>query len=196
MRTFACLTIAGLTMALSAMPLAMAGADEELDGAPVKARTDGHEPDTYRYGLMLRIADAGDADACEQACNDVSMCSAWSLVPASVDNGPRCELKRAIGSAISRPGAVSGIAAKFHPVALQPAPTEDVADAPTPPSIKSKPVKPKPPAPVAPAASSSSQPIIYRPGGNAGLEGGPSSSGKTTITAGPTNAPVVVKPGN
>ena len=193
MRTLACLTIAGFAMVTTTLPLTTASADEELKGAPIKARTDGHAPDTYRYGLMLGIAEADDADACEQACTEASYCAAWSLIPASADAGPRCELKQSIGRAISRPGAVSGIAVRFHPVAVQPEPD----DAPSAPSIKSKPAKAKPSEKMSVAASASaSNPVVYRPGDTAGLDGAPAKSGTTKVTSATGNAPVVLKPGN
>lgn len=196
MRVFSYLTATCLAVALVASPIAFAGPDEELKGAPTPARMDGHEPNTYRYGLLLRTATAVDPEACEQACTAENACSSWSLISFEPETAPRCELKRNIGPAISRPGAVSGIAVKFHPVAVAPPETSDLPDAP---SLKGKPTKPAKPsktrASTQTTGSSNAAPVIYRPGGS-NLDGGPLTSSRTTITAGKNGAPVVIKPNN
>lgn len=83
---------------------------------PVDTRLPAHEPDTYRFGYPYNILRGTSPGQCEQMCNRDQSCAAWSFVPATFQVGPRCELKRSVGSQINRPGAVSGIAIKFHPV--------------------------------------------------------------------------------
>lgn len=79
-------------------------------------RLPGHEPDTYRFGIAYLSTRGTTPGQCEAACNrDTDRCAAWSLVPASFQMGPRCELKRNIGAQEYRPGAVSGIALRFQP---------------------------------------------------------------------------------
>jgi len=82
---------------------------------PADNRLPGHEPDTYRFGLPYNTMRGTTAGQCELMCNRDDSCAAWSLAPATFSMGPRCELKRSIGSAEYRPGAVSGIAVKYQP---------------------------------------------------------------------------------
>lgn len=82
---------------------------------PADNRLPGHEPDTYRFGLPYNTMRGSTPGQCEVLCNRDDSCAAWSLVPATFQTGPRCELKRSIGSAEYRPGAVSGIAVKYQP---------------------------------------------------------------------------------
>lgn len=210
MRILSCLTATGLAATLLTAPAAIAGPDEELKGAAVPARMDGHQPDSYRYGQLLRVDPAADPEACEQACTDTSGCMSWSLVTLAPDTPARCELKRNIGNAISRPGAVSGIATRFHPIAIPLPGDAEADDLPDAPSLKSQPAKShipaqseirakseiptKPAAPTNTGGGSSAAPIIYRPGGS-NLDGGPLVSGRTTITSGSNSTPIVIKPG-
>lgn len=85
---------------------------------PADNRLPGHEPDTYRFGLPYNTMRGTTPGQCEMMCNRDDSCAAWSLAPATFQMGPRCELKRSIGSAEYRPGAVSGIAFKFQPQSL------------------------------------------------------------------------------
>ncbi|WOR14993.1 PAN domain-containing protein [Hyphomonas sp. FCG-A18] len=133
---------------------------------PVSERLPGHEADTYRFGIAYKSMRGTTPGQCEAACNGDQNCAAWSLVPATFQMGPRCELKRNIGAQEYRPGAVSGVATKYHPrpktpqnayarPAPAPAPASALRRAPavsTPPAPRPKPVTlPKPaPKPVAP----------------------------------------------
>lgn len=83
---------------------------------PSAERLPGHEPDTYRFGYPYAAMRGTSPGQCEMMCNRDDSCSAWSYVPATFQMGPRCELKQSVGSQSYRPGAVSGIANKYHPV--------------------------------------------------------------------------------
>ncbi|MEM8615402.1 MAG: hypothetical protein AAGF20_00555 [Pseudomonadota bacterium] len=79
-------------------------------------RLPGHEPDTVRFGIAYLSTRGTTPGQCEAACNkDVNRCASWTLVPATFQMGPRCELKRNIGAQQFRPGAVSGVALRFQP---------------------------------------------------------------------------------
>ncbi|MEL6692221.1 MAG: hypothetical protein AAFQ12_04210 [Pseudomonadota bacterium] len=67
------------------------------------------EDDTYRFGDLYRSERGTTVEACAQMCTADSACASWSLTPATFRLGPRCELKRTPGEAISRPGAASGM---------------------------------------------------------------------------------------
>ncbi|MEM7493502.1 MAG: hypothetical protein AAF296_08985 [Pseudomonadota bacterium] len=79
-------------------------------------RLPAHEPDTYRFGMAYLSTRGTTPGQCEAACNsDTQRCAAWTLVPATFQMGPRCELKRNVGAQEYRPGAVSGIALLYQP---------------------------------------------------------------------------------
>ncbi|NQY39169.1 MAG: hypothetical protein HRT80_03635 [Henriciella sp.] len=67
------------------------------------------EENTYRYGDLYRSERGTTAEACAQMCTADRTCASWSLTPATFRIGPRCELKRTPGEAISRPGGASGM---------------------------------------------------------------------------------------
>ena len=67
------------------------------------------EDDTYRFGDLYRSERGTTVEACAQMCTADMACASWSLTPATFRIGPRCELKRTPGEAISRPGATSGM---------------------------------------------------------------------------------------
>ncbi len=98
-------------------PIGSADAEGELLGGPEGSRLNGHTPDTYRFGYPYRSSRGTTPYACASQCDSDATCAAWSLTPATFRMGPRCELKRSIGSSERRPGAVSGIASRFHPKA-------------------------------------------------------------------------------
>ncbi|MEM1036905.1 MAG: PAN domain-containing protein [Pseudomonadota bacterium] len=79
-------------------------------------RLPGHEPDTYRFGIAYLSTRGTSPGQCEAACNrDANRCASWTLVPATFQMGPRCELKRNIGAQQYRPGSVSGITLRYQP---------------------------------------------------------------------------------
>ncbi len=67
------------------------------------------EDDTYRFGDLYRSERGTTVEACAQMCTADMACASWSLTPATFRIGPRCELKRTPGEAVSRPGAISGM---------------------------------------------------------------------------------------
>ncbi|MEM1390276.1 MAG: hypothetical protein AAGG45_04265, partial [Pseudomonadota bacterium] len=79
-------------------------------------RLPAHEADTYRFGVAYLSTRGTTPGQCEAACNrDTDRCLSWTLVPATFQMGPRCELKRNVGAQEYRPGAVSGIALRYQP---------------------------------------------------------------------------------
>jgi len=122
--------------AMVLVPIGSADAEGELLGGPEGSRLNGHEPDTYRFGYPYKSSRGTTPYACASQCDSDATCAAWSLTPATFRIGPRCELKRSIGSSERRPGAVSGIASRFHPkaqpVRQTPAPRPRFAPAPSP----------------------------------------------------------------
>lgn len=86
------------------MLTAPAIAEDALQGAPIAV-----EDNTYRFGDLYRSERGTTVDDCAQMCTTDSSCASWSLVPATFRMGPRCELKRTPGQAVSRPGATSGM---------------------------------------------------------------------------------------
>ena len=81
-----------------------ANAEDALQGGVLA-----FEDDTYRFGDLYRSERGTTVEACAQMCTADSACASWSLTPATFRLGPRCELKRTPGEAISRPGAASGM---------------------------------------------------------------------------------------
>lgn len=161
---------------------------------PSAERLPGHEPDTYRFGYPYAAMRGTSPGQCEMMCNRDDSCSAWSYLPATFQMGPRCELKQSVGSQSYRPGAVSGIASKYHPVprttiqpkATHPAtrPAPRTVTRPAPPPIRTTRAAPQP-APTRPAQ----QPYQMRE-----LLGGPTtvSSGQTAM--GRVTRPAAVEP--
>ena len=83
-------------------------------------RLPAHEPDTYRFGIAYLSTRGTTPAQCEAACNsDTQRCAAWTLVPATFQMGPRCELKRNVGAQEYRPGAVSGNAFRYQPTGAE-----------------------------------------------------------------------------
>ncbi len=196
MRSF--ITLFFICALATVAPPAFADANDELKGGPVETRMSGHEPDTYRFGYPYSSTRGTTPGLCEQNCNRDNACAAWSLVPATFRMGPRCELKRSIGSSQRRPGAVSGIASKFHPRA-QPM-RQTASSPPRPVPARTAPRPAAPPvvraSPVRRAPGPAQRPVIYRPGprsDTSGLKGAPSNSGQIIRTA-PTRRPVITTP--
>mgnify|MGYP001799415634 CR=1 FL=1 len=79
-------------------------AEDALQGAPFAV-----EDNTYRFGDLYRSERGTTVDDCAQMCTTDSACASWTLMPATFRMGPRCELKRTPGQAVSRPGATSGM---------------------------------------------------------------------------------------
>lgn len=109
-----------IAASLLALPLTLTATGEELLGAPPEADTAGHQPNTYRYGYVYASEGVTTPTACEARCNSDTACSSWSTTPTAPDTDLRCDLKRNIGRATYRPGAVSGVASKYQPVAMAP----------------------------------------------------------------------------
>jgi hypothetical protein len=82
---------------------ALQGGDA-LQGGPLTV-----EDNTYRFGDLYHSERGTTVEACAQKCTADQSCASWSLTPATFRMGPRCELKRTPGEAISRPGATSGM---------------------------------------------------------------------------------------
>lgn len=85
------------------------------------------EDNTYRFGDLYRSERGTTAEACAEICTADLACASWSLTPATFRLGPRCELKRTPGEAVSRPGAASGMSevwqmdpARHTPMRYQP----------------------------------------------------------------------------
>ena len=74
-----------------------------------------HEPDKYRFGTPYSSVADTKPVACAAICNSDTACSVWVYVPASYERGDRCDLKAHIGAVERRPGAISGLAARFMP---------------------------------------------------------------------------------
>lgn len=109
-----------IAASLLAFPLTSTATGEELLGAPPEADTAGHQPNTYRYGYVYASEGVTTPTACEASCNSDTACSSWSTTPTAQDTDLRCDLKRNIGKATYRPGAVSGVASKYQPAAMAP----------------------------------------------------------------------------
>ena len=82
---------------------ALQGGDA-LQGGPLTV-----EDNTYRFGDLYHSERGTTVEACAQMCTADQGCASWSLTPATFRMGPRCELKRTPGEAVSRPGATSGM---------------------------------------------------------------------------------------
>lgn len=110
--------LALMALTLLAAPAAadMSQSTSSVKTVPEDTRLPGHEPDTYRFGQPYNAVRGTSPAQCEQVCDRDQGCAAWSYVPATFQLGPRCELKRSVGAQSFRPGAVSGIASRFHPV--------------------------------------------------------------------------------
>ena len=67
------------------------------------------EENTYRFGDLYRSERGTTVEACAEMCTADRSCASWSLTPATFRLGPRCELKRTPGEAVSRPGGASGM---------------------------------------------------------------------------------------
>ena len=67
------------------------------------------EENTYRFGDLYRSERGTTVEACAEMCTADRACASWSLTPATFRVGPRCELKRTPGEAVSRPGGASGM---------------------------------------------------------------------------------------
>ena len=67
------------------------------------------EENTYRFGDLYRSERGTTVEACAEMCTAERACASWSLTPATFRIGPRCELKRTPGEAVSRPGGASGM---------------------------------------------------------------------------------------
>ena len=85
------------------------------------------EENTYRFGDLYRSERGTTLEACAEMCTADRACASWSLTPATFRVGPRCELKRTPGEAISRPGSASGMSevwqmdpARHTPMRYQP----------------------------------------------------------------------------
>ncbi len=114
---------------------------------PAPERLPAHEPDTYRFGYPYNAMRGTTPGQCEQMCNRDDSCAAWSLTPATFEVGPRCELKRSVGSASFRPGAVSGISRTYQPdpvrtgpMRYKPKPPPEIAQ-PAPRRVEPKPAR-------------------------------------------------------
>ena len=153
---------------------------------PVSERLPGHEADTYRFGIAYKSLRGTTAGQCAAACNNDQNCAAWTLVPATFQMGPRCELKRNIGAQEYRPGAVSGVAKRYHPRTQVPekAPAPALRGAPAvsaPPVPRPKPTTlPKPtPKPVVPPKPSPKPAVV------------PVSPTKPTVAPKPSPKPIL-----
>ena len=85
------------------------------------------EENTYRFGDLYRSERGTTVEACAEMCTADRACASWSLTPATFRLGPRCELKRTPGEAVSRPGGASGMSevwqmdpARHTPMRYQP----------------------------------------------------------------------------
>lgn len=97
-------------------------ADDALQGGVLA-----FEENTYRFGDLYRSERGTTVEACAQMCTADTACASWSLTPATFRLGPRCEMKRTPGEAVSRPGAASGMSevwqmdpARHTPMRYQP----------------------------------------------------------------------------
>lgn len=143
------------TLITASMTMTALGA--ELLGGPPEDGTAGHETDTYRYGYTYISERATTPAACEARCTSETSCNSWSTIPATFEIGPRCELKRNIGKAAFRPGAVSGVAVRFQPVAMAPErPASLPAPVPAPQPVQATPPQPAS-QPIRPVAASARQ---------------------------------------
>lgn len=95
-----------------------------LAAPTAEEKSPAYEVNTYRFGYPYRSERGTTAEACEQMCNRDGSCAVWSLTPATFKVGPRCELKRAVGSATARPGAISGVANRFQPDPIRTGPMQ------------------------------------------------------------------------
>ena len=113
--------IAGLMFALTASAHNHS-ADKTPHYVPVTDPMPGHEIDMYRYGQMIAAMRGTSPESCEQACSQDARCASWSLVPASFQIGPVCELKATLGQQAYRPGTISGLAIRLQmgPSQIQP----------------------------------------------------------------------------
>ncbi len=106
--------LAGIVML---MPAVAANGEAELAGGPDTMPNMIVEPDTYRFGYPYRSERGTTPEQCAAQCEREARCAAWSLTPATFKVGPRCELKRKVGTAEPRPGGVSGVALRPYPAA-------------------------------------------------------------------------------
>lgn len=90
------------------------GADTATKSAAA-AELPGQEYNVYRAGTPYRSNRATGSIACQTDCNADAKCASWAYVAATLQTGPRCELKRTIGSSEYRPGSVSGVSSKYYP---------------------------------------------------------------------------------
>ncbi|MEM8616102.1 MAG: PAN domain-containing protein [Pseudomonadota bacterium] len=201
------IVLACLVLALMSSPaLAQQSVSvKKVKTVPEDNRLPGHEPDTYRFGIAYNTMRGTTPGQCEQMCNRDDSCAAWSLVPATFQMGPRCELKRNIGSQSYRPGAVSGIALKYLPTnakrSPRTVPTRQVSTpqrAITPAQIPSQQRLQRAPVTRAPSPSTrvavptmrSSDPVIVRPSAPvSNLMGGPRVSSPTVQSPSPMIRP-------
>lgn len=167
----------------------------KVANVPEDNRLPGHEPDTYRFGLPYNTYRGTTPGQCEQMCNRDDSCAAWTLAPATFSMGPRCELKRSIGSSEYRPGATSGIAFKYQPTpprrapAYTPAPREVRRVAP-PPAVR-QPVQPITTAPrTAIRAVPRPAPVATVRGSGPELRGGPTPTQRVVVPVKPAPRPV------
>ncbi|MDJ0920155.1 MAG: hypothetical protein QNI84_03445 [Henriciella sp.] len=95
------------------------------------AELPGQEYNVYRSGQPHRSTRGTDSISCQTECNIDETCASWAYVAATLQTGPRCELKRTIGPGEYRPGSISGVSSRYYPngnVRPKPAMTE-VAEA-------------------------------------------------------------------
>ncbi|MDG1824666.1 MAG: PAN domain-containing protein [Henriciella sp.] len=157
----------------------------KVNTVPADTRLAGHEPDTYRFGYPYNSMRGTTPGQCEQMCNRDQSCASWSYVPATFQIGPRCELKRSVGSQSYRPGAVSGIAKQYQP-RPQSAPRTAVTQA-APTVTRRETYRPAPQSAPRPVRSQSVRSTAPKP--MAGLLGGP-----TVITTGQGANGRVIRP--
>ncbi len=181
------------TILLGSLAPHIALAEDELAGAEIEARLPAHEPNTYRFGILLEAAPATTPGECELVCNQNSACRVWSLVPVAAGQAARCELKRSVGAAQYRPGATSGIAAHLQPPAPVALPSTDtVPGQASAPAIKPahQPAQALRTPSSSSASASSPQPLIFYPTKPNLLGGGRSSAGQSRRSLTPPLAPV------
>lgn len=94
---------------------APAGQADTASKAAATVELPGQEYSVYRSGHPYRSGRATDSTACQSECNGDAACASWAYVAATLQTGPRCELKRNIGASEYRPGAISGVSSKYYP---------------------------------------------------------------------------------
>ncbi|MEO0548945.1 MAG: PAN domain-containing protein [Pseudomonadota bacterium] len=106
---FTSIVLAGLALAAPASfgdAAIKGGASEELPG---------QEYSVYRTGQPYVSMRGSTATHCQMVCNGDENCASWAYVPANLQTGPKCELKRTIDPSIYHLGAVSGVSVRYYP---------------------------------------------------------------------------------